>query len=47
MTAIKDINAAVYFRRNGYLPMPKVLQVEITNYCPLNCPQCYKKKGNI
>ena len=44
MTAIKDINAAVYFRRNGYLPMPKVLQVEITNYCPLNCPQCYKKR---
>lgn len=25
-----------------YLPGPRVLQIEITNKCFLNCPQCYK-----
>ena len=26
----------------GFLPAPKILQIEITNACPLACPQCYK-----
>ncbi len=40
----KDIESAIFFKRNGYLLSPKILQIEITNYCPLNCPQCYKKR---
>lgn len=31
-----------YLRENKYLPGPRVLQIEITNKCCLNCPQCYK-----
>lgn len=44
MIDTKDMGSAIFFKRNGYLPTPKVLQIEITNYCPLNCPQCYKKR---
>lgn len=29
--------------RNGYALYPQFLQIEITDYCPLKCPQCYKK----
>lgn len=32
----------LFFKEHSYLRMPKVLNVEITNHCPLNCPQCYK-----
>ncbi len=31
-----------FFKKNGYFKIPKYLQVEITDFCPLNCPQCYK-----
>ena len=34
------------FIRNGYYDTPQFLQVEITDYCPLACPQCYKKETN-
>ena len=32
----------VYFRKYGRLAYPRILQLEITNMCPLHCPQCYK-----
>lgn len=31
------------FRQLGYFPFPKIVQIEITNKCPFQCPQCYKK----
>ncbi len=31
-----------FFRKYNCLPMPKIIQMEITNSCPLFCPQCYK-----
>lgn len=31
------------FLKNGYFEKPQFLQIEITDYCPLKCPQCYKK----
>ena len=31
-----------FFKHNGYMRFPKLLQIEITNRCPLSCPQCYK-----
>ena len=36
-----------YLRENKYLPGPRVLQIEITNKCCLNCPQCYKPPVNL
>lgn len=29
-------------RKNKCLPAPRLMQFEITNACPLHCPQCYK-----
>lgn len=31
-----------FYKENKYLKLPKIVQIEITNTCPLNCPQCYK-----
>lgn len=32
---------------NRSIPFPYLIQLEITNECPFNCPQCYKKNlGN-
>lgn len=36
----------LFFKNHGYLKLPKVLQIEITNRCPLSCPQCYKDVHN-
>ncbi len=36
----------LFFKYHGYLKFPRVFQVEITNRCPLNCPQCYKDVKN-
>ena len=38
-----NIDEIVFYRENHYLQYPKILQIEITNVCPLNCPQCYKE----
>ena len=35
-------NEAIYLIQHGYFPAPKSLQIEITDDCPLACPQCYK-----
>jgi len=29
-------------RKENRLQFPKILQIELTNKCPFNCPQCYK-----
>lgn len=34
----KDLD---FFKRNGYFPYPKTMQIEITTMCPLRCPQCF------
>ncbi len=34
-------------KNSGYMLHPKILQIEITNRCPFNCPQCYKDINNI
>lgn len=31
-----------FYKKNGYLVYPKIVQIEITNQCPLKCKQCYK-----
>lgn len=31
-----------FYEKNHYLKFPKIVQIEITNRCPLKCPQCYK-----
>lgn len=31
-----------FFREKGYFKFPPILQIEITQKCPLSCPQCYK-----
>ena len=31
-----------YYRNHNCTMYPKIVQIEITNRCPLNCPQCYK-----
>ena len=41
MTPISK-SEAIYLIQHGYFPAPKILQIEITNDCPLACPQCYK-----
>ena len=33
-----------FLKKNGYCLEPKILQMEVTNKCPLNCPQCYKER---
>jgi MoaA/NifB/PqqE/SkfB family radical SAM enzyme len=33
-------------RKCGHLKAPWIIQIEITNICPLNCPQCYKPEAN-
>lgn len=30
-----------FYRKNGYFPYPKTMQIEITTACPLRCPQCF------
>lgn len=37
----------LFFKQNGYLKYPKILNMEITNRCPLHCPQCYKDPNMI
>ena len=37
---IKDIHIAI--KNNSKLPFPYLIQLEVTNKCPFNCPQCYK-----
>lgn len=37
----------LFFKKNGYFPNPKIVQIEITNYCPLHCKQCYKQMKNL
>lgn len=36
-----------HFIRKGYFKTPQLLQIEITDFCPLKCPQCYKKLDNF
>lgn len=31
-----------FYRKHKYLYRPRIMQIEITNHCPLKCPQCYK-----
>lgn len=31
----------------NYLKAPKIINIELTSYCPLNCKQCYKRKENL
>lgn len=35
-----------FFRLNNYMPKPLIIQIEITQKCPLNCKQCYKSEQN-
>ena len=37
-----NTNDVVFYLRNGYVPFPKTIQIEITRKCPFKCPQCYK-----
>lgn len=37
----------IFFKKNRYLKYPRMIQIEITNKCPLNCPQCYKELDNL
>lgn len=32
----------IFLKKNKYLKTPRMIQIEITNKCTLNCPQCYK-----
>ena len=32
-----------FYKKNKFLKSPKIVQIEITNKCPLHCSQCYKK----
>lgn len=32
-----------YIKKNNSFNFPKIIQLEITDECPFNCPQCYKK----
>lgn len=36
------INELKFLKKNKYLKNPKLLQIEITDICPLHCKQCYK-----
>lgn len=42
-----DRECVRFYRENGYLKFPKIMQIEITNRCPLNCHQCYKDIENL
>lgn len=33
-----------YIKKNNCFEFPKIVQLEITDECPFNCPQCYKQK---
>lgn len=35
-----------FFRKYGYFETPQYLQIEITDFCPLKCEQCYKKDAD-
>ena len=35
-----------FFREKGYFKFPPILQIEITQKCPLSCPQCYTQMEN-
>ena len=37
-----QIKTKKYFLKNGFFDVPQHLQIEITDECPLKCPQCYK-----
>ena len=39
------INTVNSIRNYGTLPFPSVMQFEMTSYCPLSCPQCYKEES--
>ena len=39
-----NLNDVIFYRKNGYMPYPKTLQLEITRRCPFCCPQCYKQE---
>ena len=39
-----NIQDLIFYKKNQYMPFPKILQMEITRECPFNCPQCYKKE---
>ena len=41
---MKDL---LFFKKHRYFQLPHYLQIEITDYCPLNCPQCYKPDGDF
>lgn len=41
-----DRDKILFFLRKGYFREPQFLQIEITDSCPLTCPQCYKKEGS-
>ncbi len=32
----------MFLKNNGYTKNPKMVQLELTTKCPLNCPYCYK-----
>ena len=36
------MSIATQIINNNCLPFPKILQLEITDRCPFNCPQCYR-----
>jgi len=38
-----DIADVRFFSDHGYFAYPMILQIEVTNACPLKCPQCYKE----
>lgn len=42
MKIIKEIK---FLKDNNYCITPKVVQMEVTRECPLNCPQCYKDRS--
>lgn len=35
------MNKLKFFKEYGYMPHPQMMQIEITNACPLRCPQCF------
>lgn len=39
---MKSIREIEFLKDNNYCLTPKVIQMEVTRECPLNCPQCYK-----
>lgn len=39
-------NEYLFYKKNKCFMGPKTVQIEVTNRCPLNCPQCYKDYEN-